>query len=161
MTGNKTTTVEMLTAEVRVLMVGSRQITLSVARQLDTVNADEIEPFGRVRVLQKPDRNDVEVIGSADGVLAYAVARAKLKGCAMLGYTSGRCDLHRKALTAVGLDPDGYFRDGAYISPDEHEKIETLRPMQWKTHDWPCYLPSQEIWASWKALPLIVLAGLR
>lgn len=49
MSGSKTATVETLTAEVRVLMVGSRQITLSVYAQLDSVDFDEIEPFGRVR----------------------------------------------------------------------------------------------------------------
>lgn len=43
-------TVELLTAEVRVLMVGSRQVTLSVARQLDHVGLSGIEPFGRVRI---------------------------------------------------------------------------------------------------------------
>ena len=40
--------VEVLTAEVRVLMVGSRQVTMSVYNQLDTVAVSEIEPFGRV-----------------------------------------------------------------------------------------------------------------
>lgn len=47
-------TVETLTAEVLVLMVGNRQVTLSVYRQLDSVpkTASEIEhfeAFGRVR----------------------------------------------------------------------------------------------------------------
>jgi hypothetical protein len=46
-----TATVEVLTAEVRVLMVGSRQVTLSVARQLDWVERSELEPFGRVRLV--------------------------------------------------------------------------------------------------------------
>jgi hypothetical protein len=41
-------TVEALTAQVRVLMVGSRQITLSVYWQLDDVDPDEVEIFGRV-----------------------------------------------------------------------------------------------------------------
>ncbi len=45
-----TATVETLTAEVRVLMVGSRQVTLSVARQLDWCDLSEMEPFGRVRI---------------------------------------------------------------------------------------------------------------
>lgn len=49
--GTNTATVETLTAEVRVLMVGSRQITLSVARQLDKVDLlDMTTVFGRVRV---------------------------------------------------------------------------------------------------------------
>lgn len=52
-TGTQTATVETLTAEVRVLMVGSRQVTLSVYRQLDefTVFDDDwcmFRPFGRV-----------------------------------------------------------------------------------------------------------------
>lgn len=42
-------TVETLTAEVRALMVGTRQVTLSVYRQLDDVHPDCCEPFGRVR----------------------------------------------------------------------------------------------------------------
>ena len=46
---DRTATVELLTAEVRVLQVGSRQVTLSVARQLDLVPLDALEPFGRVR----------------------------------------------------------------------------------------------------------------
>jgi hypothetical protein len=40
--------VQVLTAEVRTLVVGSRQITMSVYEQLDCVRPDEIEPFGRV-----------------------------------------------------------------------------------------------------------------
>lgn len=48
-TGRHDARVQVLTAEVRVLMVGSRQVTLSVYSQLDTVAFDDIEPFGRVR----------------------------------------------------------------------------------------------------------------
>ena len=49
-----TATVEVLTAEVRTLQVAARQITLSVARQLDVMDpfcwpTDAFEPFGRVR----------------------------------------------------------------------------------------------------------------
>lgn len=43
-----TATVETITAEVRVLMVGNRQVTLSVYRQLDAVDLKNVEPFGRV-----------------------------------------------------------------------------------------------------------------
>jgi hypothetical protein len=43
-----TATVETLTAEVRVLMVGSPQVTMSVYSQLDEVPPDGIGPFGRV-----------------------------------------------------------------------------------------------------------------
>lgn len=46
-----TATVETLTAEVRVLQVGNRQITTSVANQLDHLDDTAlIEPMGRVRL---------------------------------------------------------------------------------------------------------------
>lgn len=48
MAGPMTATVETLTAEVRVLMVGSRQVTLSVYRQLDKCRLAEFIPMGRV-----------------------------------------------------------------------------------------------------------------
>src|SRR6266705_4169550 len=41
-------TVAVLTAEVKVLMIGSRQITSHICSQLDQVFPDEIIPFGRV-----------------------------------------------------------------------------------------------------------------
>ena len=75
--------IDVLTAEVRVLMVGSRQITVSVARQLDQIEPGDIEPFGRVRTgARKPDSaiDVVEVIGAArDG----ALARWRLPSCAI------------------------------------------------------------------------------
>lgn len=43
-------TVETLTAEVRILTVGNRQITQSVAKQLDQVPIEQVEPFGRVKL---------------------------------------------------------------------------------------------------------------
>lgn len=62
MTGQTTTTIETLTAEVRALMIGKRQVTLSVYRQLDTIPWSEIEPFGRVRD-SKDDEYAINVIG--------------------------------------------------------------------------------------------------
>jgi hypothetical protein len=57
-----TATVETLTADVRVLMVGSRQVTLSVYRQLDSVAPRDFEVFGRVRA--KAFKDDVvELVG--------------------------------------------------------------------------------------------------
>jgi hypothetical protein len=43
-----TARVEVLTAEVRILMVSSRQVTMSVYEQLDPVRPEAIEAFGRV-----------------------------------------------------------------------------------------------------------------
>ena len=65
-----TAEVQTLTAEVRVLMVGNRQVTLSVARQLDVFDqhsypSDSFEPFGRVRTGLKTfwlDRRGREVM---------------------------------------------------------------------------------------------------
>ena len=59
--GTATATVQTLTAEVHVLQVGSRQITLSVAKQLDYVDLDEVEIFGRVKIW--PRDNGIELIG--------------------------------------------------------------------------------------------------
>ena len=50
-----TARVEVLTAEVRVLMVGSRQVTLSVYSQLDRVALHAMTPFGRVSVKRPAD----------------------------------------------------------------------------------------------------------
>ena len=61
-----TATVETLTAEVRVLMVGRRQVTMSVFRQLDTVDWKErktLELFGRVRGTRKDEKRLLYVVG--------------------------------------------------------------------------------------------------
>ena len=47
--------VEVLTAEVRVLQVGNRQITRSIYRQLDAATFERFEPFGRVRNNKRAD----------------------------------------------------------------------------------------------------------
>lgn len=57
----KSAAVDVLTAEVRAVMVGNRQVTLSVYRQLDWVEPDHIEPWGRVRATKGEDA--IELIG--------------------------------------------------------------------------------------------------
>jgi hypothetical protein len=66
-----TAEVETLVAEVRVLMVGNRQITLSVAKQLDRVSLKDVIAFGRIR----PEKGDHLVIGRHldDGSLVTAL----------------------------------------------------------------------------------------
>lgn len=59
---SESATIEVLTAQVRVLMVGNRQVTLSVFAQLDSVAPDKIKPFGRVR--DRVKHGQVTVIGS-------------------------------------------------------------------------------------------------
>lgn len=73
--------VEVLTAEVRVLQVGSKPIALSAARQLDVVDAAVIRPFGRVRIDPKPDKGVIEVIGSKEGILVRSSARTRKVEC--------------------------------------------------------------------------------
>jgi hypothetical protein len=58
--------VKTLTAEVRVVMMGSRQVTANVYSQLDVVEPKEIEPFGRVTMHHagvETATGKVEVIG--------------------------------------------------------------------------------------------------
>jgi hypothetical protein len=78
--GQQAATVEVLTAEVRVLMVGSRQITLSVYRQLDTVPCRALTPFGRVHAEKQAGDpavdGQIEVVGAnRDGVLCRSWLR--------------------------------------------------------------------------------------
>src|ERR1022692_3743106 len=95
-------TVEVLTAEVRVLMVGSRQVTLSVVRQLDWAESDDIVPFGRIRS-GSYDVNVIEVVGS-DGGGVLARSRAKR--------TKRTCDEH--TFRDVGRCPDYYRLQAVY-----------------------------------------------
>jgi len=73
--GQQTATVETLVAEVRVLMVGSRQITLSVAKQLDVIPLSRLKPFGRVKL-----GDDDTVIGAdtQTGVLCLSRIRPEV-----------------------------------------------------------------------------------
>jgi hypothetical protein len=79
--GPATATVETLRAEVRVLQVGSRQITLSVVKQLDRARYEDIEPMGRVRSGRRDDTPragecGVEVVGRHrdSGALVFGYA---------------------------------------------------------------------------------------
>lgn len=67
----KTTRVELLTAEVRTLMIGDRQVTMSIFNQLDWADPETITPLGRVhsKAIKVPA---VEVVGTAGGVLVRA-----------------------------------------------------------------------------------------
>jgi hypothetical protein len=136
--------VESMTAEIRVLKVGSKQVTLSAARQLDHVDASDITPFGRVKIATKDAAGLIEVIGSdPDGVLSRSSARARKALC--VGYKTS--PIH----DAFGLltETCGQHHD---ISPD-------FTPAD--QHRWVKYTPSMDVYEAWLDLPLIVLAGLR
>jgi hypothetical protein len=71
MSTTTTATIETLTAEVRTLVLGSRQITLSVAKQLDIVDLSQLRIFGRIKVNITKYKH--YVIGAdRDGQLALA-----------------------------------------------------------------------------------------
>ena len=133
--------VEVLTAEIRVLQVGSKPVALSAARQLDVVNGAAIKPFGRVRIDPKPTDGLIEVIGSVNGVLARSSARARKVECPGYGNASS---------LGYGL-PQVVCARHRDTSPMESAG----------RHNWTEYTPSQQIYEAWQALPLIVLAGLR
>jgi hypothetical protein len=134
MTESSTATVETLTAEVRVLMVGNRQITTSVAKQLDTVPLDKLKPFGRVRMSD----GQIWVIGSRveDGTLVIANPLMHFE-------TVARVWIHDKDEIAQ-WESLGFSR--AY-SDDLH--VLMRRPI------------SDSLRQQAMILPLIVLAGLR
>jgi hypothetical protein len=77
--GSATATVETLTAEVRTLIVGSRQITMSVFKQLDYEDFSKIEPMGRVRVAAKDSDSaeGVDIVGRStkSGTLVRSFVR--------------------------------------------------------------------------------------
>jgi|SRR5580698_9531969 hypothetical protein len=134
--------VEVLTAEIRVLQVGSKPVTLSTARQLDSVDGTAIKPFGRVRIDLKPAAGLIEVIGSVDRILVRSSALARKVECP--GYSNPSFSRGY----GLPLVVCSRHRDTSPSASAGH-------------HEWTEYTPSQEIYEAWLALPLIVLAGLR
>jgi hypothetical protein len=164
-------TVEVLTAEVRVLQVGRRQVTLSVIRQLDWADAAEVEPFGRVRTGDTPpgrvraissgsrdvkSATSVEIIGSASGVLVRSVSWRTVLTCTSGGATA--CP----EIRAINAELDRHKVRGQpppRMTPEYQRVFDKFAGHQ--VHDWVRYDPDQQTYEKWKALPLIVLAGLR
>jgi hypothetical protein len=172
--GPKEARVEVLRAEVRVLMVGSRQVTLSVARQLDAVEPRQIKPFGRVRIDKDPTDQAIqriEVVGSADGGLARSATSRQLFRCSRKHMGSEQqCaeykrlrqadDAERQAQEArarqAGVTPPtplpGSLPNSSSASRALYEHAE---------HDWWGYTDGEALYKAWEKLPLIVLAGLK
>jgi hypothetical protein len=186
-------TVEVLTAAVRVLMVGNRQVTLSVYRQLDEVTPAEIEPFGRVRDRQDGAGQGVNVVGvhRETGALVRSVAsktprpvivtnwnflnlyvekyfgQADADGLTLKSewrYSTRRWILYGDESDAAQMIAFEYKpRDGWGADPffkwKSSESREAAQPsfVRWLAEA----EANDERAAQWKALPLIVLAGLR
>lgn len=147
-------TVGVLTAEVKTLLIGSRQVTLSVWYQLDEVPDDEIIPFGRV----SPPKNTDPVIWIV----------GKHKGDGTLVRSS-------RPLSKMGMDDvlrsQGWTRFGSTrddpMSPPRDKGIfrYTMADIQKRiAEDEEKYKTAIEELegksAEWQALDLIVLAGL-
>jgi hypothetical protein len=121
-----TARVESVTAQVKTLVVGNRQITLSIAKQLDRVPILEMEPWGRVNLTNEIDA--VCVIGKHRETEALVLSCVNEWG--------------EEAHTIPNLE-DYNYETGTY-------RDKTILPL---------YPPGTT--DQMKALPLIVLAGLR
>ncbi|EHK82120.1 hypothetical protein [Rhodococcus pyridinivorans] len=81
MTAEQTTaTVETLTAEVRVLTVGKRQITVSVAKQLDVIPVTRLTVFGRVKLELKDHKDYVIGVDNTTGILSLSAYNKYFRG---------------------------------------------------------------------------------
>ena len=130
--GPKSAEVTTLTATVTALVVGSRQVTLSVFRQLDTCRWDQIIPFGRVRDKQSE-------LGYRHGVILL-VGKRIADGALVRSWVYPESSPPKEAPYADYWDEEQRAK--------EAEKRQT---------DLRYYEFSQ----SAQQLPLIVLAGLR
>jgi hypothetical protein len=172
MTDKHEATVEVLTAEVRVLQVGRRQVTLSVVRQLDWADPADVVPFGRVRTGDNlPGRprvigstgssrvgqqTAIEVVGSAAGALVRSVSWRSVLTC-----TSGGASACPE-VRALNSELDHFKVRGQPPSPVTPGYQQALdRYIAHDVHDWTRYDPDQHTYEMWEALPLIVLAGLK
>jgi hypothetical protein len=125
--------VQVLTAEVRTLIVGSRQITMSVHDQLDDVAPGRLKPFGRVRPKNTTGRY-VRVIGhdTATGALVRSYVPCR------------PMDLDERGWLYIGAGSRARYAHWDADADAEQQKRDLAK-----------------VAARWAALDLIVLAGLR
>jgi hypothetical protein len=121
----KTATVTTLTAEVRVLMVGSRQVTQGVFDQLDIVEWDDMTPMGRVTIkdTRRTPRYEPEpaerrwgVGVSEDGILVRA--------CIEVPDWSERHEHHR--MTALLATPEAVIEGWIASMPRFLDDLHTM-----------------------------------
>lgn len=188
MPGRTEATVTTITAELKTLVIGSRQVTIGIWNQLDRVHPDEIIPFGRI----SPPGNTEPVI--------WVVGKREVDGTLVrssypLSY-NGRRDYMASLPGWAGTDVNGFggvwsdemreeadrlFENGRVIyrrpsgpfSPDtppqgkekkvlEREYHKGLDDLRRKAQEQYRQADDelQEKAAQWQALDLIVLAGL-
>lgn len=179
--GQGTATVEVLTAEVRVLMVGSRQITASVVRQLDRVGWQLVDAFGRVNafndgqmwligrhrdtgvlvVCEAPVQMDVfyihEGVLPVDSINACkgAIKPGWATGYRRIRWLDGEVELHTAVLKRVACEvhiAKGHDACGWSVTLEAHRLMDDA---------WSEYQALRQRISDLRQLPLIVLAGLR
>jgi hypothetical protein len=176
--------VQVLTAEVRTFVVGSRRVTISVYNQLDEVRYCHIEPFGRVAPQNALD-GWVYVVGKDKAAGCTCQVIVALRG---LGVTENRKAFENELWRAVPLDGEysityaeraagghvdalrllllaeaGWaYRHQAKVC-SVRTQIEQLRQSAKDLRDSFAseFAPLKEVADSWLELPLIVLADLR
>lgn len=174
-----TATVETLVAEVRVLMVGSRQVTLSVARQLDYAKLEDIDPFGRVHlggegnhiigrhrtsgalVLAQYQRDPGTTVPIDEHTLASKfLVCSKYKPSISewgveLGFEGRRLSVDHRAVDWCGNERHTRFGEEHCAGWDSNDQDEVIRAQiaKWDRR--------RQYHLSMPSLPLIVLAGLR
>lgn len=182
MSNANTATVETLTAEVRTLVVGSRQITLSVAKQLDIVPLDTLQIFGRVKVNVGKDPANYVIGTSTDGTLALAAYEhpfrperpyigeqdldgGKITACAR--------EMETRTLEAEGVIFEASRKVLAACGIAGHDRYSSAQCAHWSPNGledliWESLVNQTARNAADKSLnlaaaesPLIVLAGLR
>jgi len=106
-----TATVVTVVAEVRVLMVGSRQITRSVFRQLDVIPINEVQPMGRVNERCWPDQYHE----------FWVVGRHQTTGELVRGELVRSLQVE---LAKINGTP--------YRPPSEHDAMQSVKYREWK-----------------------------
>jgi hypothetical protein len=156
--GNQSATVETVTAEVRVLMVGSRQVTMSVYNQLDEVSHDRIDAFGRVRPRDE-DWRFVHVVGrdreSGALVRSFAWIRHMVREPSAEEVEAANPLMssidYRTRAELRKLVRESHRWSSSVIEAAARELARRRMQLSWMT----------ETGEDWEKLPLIVLAGLR
>lgn len=152
MSTTKTAVVEVLTAEVRVLMVGSRQVTLSVARQLDEVPWEECKPFGRIRYT-RDDEPGLAIIGQdPEGNLCRS----------RIDYDDLKAMNHLlKNHKAGSYFSGGYVTKNGEMTWESAHHVTAEEYQGWVEKQRPLLEAYRKQRNEFDSLPLIVLAGLK
>lgn len=165
---SETAKVEVLTAEVRALMVGNRQITLSVFRQLDWVNISEIKIFGRVndeKTLNEFRGHPLLVVGANNkGILCRSAVYCPRKDIFLTVKENGTFDdsvpinAEKSFHVYNGETFNAYINDlRKDIFPEDLEKI-IKRELDLQAS---LFFKKATIYDRAKNAPLIILAGLK